>query len=111
MKNPVDVLTTLLMLSGIVICAANVEAASVTVTWNAPTTSIDGTPLNDLAGYRVYLGTAPPTCTSGSFHAVSSPTTTPTLGQSVSSRVTALSAGVTYFARVTAVNTSGNEGP
>lgn len=27
-----------------------------TLTWNAPTTNTDGTPLTDLAGYKVYSG-------------------------------------------------------
>jgi Divergent InlB B-repeat domain len=104
-------LNTLLMLTGVVTGATTADAASLTVAWNAPTTNVDGTPLKDLAGYRVYLGTAPPSCPGGTFFAVSSPTTTPSPGQTVSSRVTALSAGTTYFARVTAVDASGNEGP
>jgi hypothetical protein len=29
-----------------------------TLSWNAPTTNEDGTPLTDLAGYKVYYGTA-----------------------------------------------------
>ena len=29
------------------------------ISWIAPTTNADGTPLTDLAGYRVYVGTAP----------------------------------------------------
>jgi len=81
----------------------------VTVTWNAPTTNADGTPLTDLAEYRIYLGTAVPTCPGGSFHPVSSPTTTPGSGQTVSARVTALNAGTTYFARITAADFDGNE--
>jgi ABC-type glycerol-3-phosphate transport system substrate-binding protein len=31
---------------------------SATLTWDAPTTNVDGTPLTDLAGYKVYYGTA-----------------------------------------------------
>ena len=30
----------------------------VTLTWTPPTTNVDGTGLNDLAGYRIYYGTA-----------------------------------------------------
>ncbi|MBN1558589.1 MAG: fibronectin type III domain-containing protein, partial [Lentisphaerae bacterium] len=33
-------------------------AATVTLTWNPPTHNIDGTPLTDLAGYKLYLGHA-----------------------------------------------------
>jgi len=32
-------------------------AASVTLSWTAPTTNEDGTPLTDLGGYRLYYGT------------------------------------------------------
>lgn len=34
---------------------------TVNLAWNAPTTNVDGSPLTDLAGYRVYrqLGSAP----------------------------------------------------
>jgi len=31
-------------------------SAAVTLTWQPPTTNIDGTPLVDLAGYRIYYG-------------------------------------------------------
>ncbi len=102
-------LATALILVAVAAAGVNVEAASVSVTWNAPTTNADGTPLTDLAGYRIYLGTAPPTCPGGSFHPVSSASTTPGSGQTVSTSVTALSAGTTYFARVTAVDINGNE--
>lgn len=33
-----------------------VGTGSVTLSWQAPTTNEDGTPLTDLAGYRVYYG-------------------------------------------------------
>ena len=32
-------------------------SGQVTLTWTAPTTNADGTPLTDLAGYKVYYGT------------------------------------------------------
>lgn len=35
-----------------------VEAATITLTWDAPTENMDGTPLTDLAGFNVYYGTA-----------------------------------------------------
>lgn len=34
-----------------------------TVSWSAPTTNVDGTPLTDLAGFRVLYGTSPTTMT------------------------------------------------
>lgn len=33
-------------------------SVSFTLTWNAPTKNADGSPLRDLAGYRIYYGTA-----------------------------------------------------
>ena len=110
-EGPSRLLITLLMLTGLTVAATRVDAASVTVTWTAPATSTDGTPLTDLAGYRIYLGTSSPACPSGSFFTVPSSTPTPSAGQTVSQLVTALSAGLTYFARITAVDTAGNESP
>lgn len=88
---------------------AGVEAASLQVSWTAPTTNANGTPLQDLGGYRIYLGTAQPACPGASFHAVPSPTATPAPGQQIAYRIAALSAGATYALRVTAVDQSGNE--
>ncbi|HXD97248.1 MAG TPA: choice-of-anchor D domain-containing protein [Candidatus Acidoferrum sp.] len=102
-------LLTVLVLVAVAGGTAGVEAASVAVSWNAPTTNADGTRLTDLAGYRLYLGTVSPTCPSGSFHAVSSSTSAPAPGDTASANVTALSAGTTYFARVTAIDANGNE--
>ena len=102
-------LIVMLMLAGIVGSAIGVDAASLTLSWTAPTTNADGTPLTDLDGYRVYLGTSSPACPSASFFTMSSPTRTPTSGQTVSTGITALAAGSTYFARVTAIDTAGNE--
>jgi hypothetical protein len=36
-----------------------VATGSVTLTWEAPTQNVDGSPLTDLAGYRLYWGPAP----------------------------------------------------
>ena len=85
------------------------DAASVNVSWTAPTTSADGTPLTDLAGYRVYIDTAAPSCPGGSFVAVSSPTSEPSPAQTVSDRITGLTDAATYFARITAVDEFGGE--
>src|SRR5688572_7849395 len=86
-------LTVAVVLAG----PGRVDAASLSLSWNAPTTNVDGTPLSDLGGYRVYLATTSPACPGGSFLTVSSPTTTPAPGQTIASRVTSLSAGTTYF--------------
>jgi hypothetical protein len=85
------------------------EAAAVSLTWTAPTTNANGTPLTDLGGYRVYIDTAAPPCPGGSYHTVPSTTPAPTPASTVDSRIAGLAAGATYFVRVTAVDDSGNE--
>jgi hypothetical protein len=101
--------STLFLLATVMIAGHGAEAASVTVSWTAPTTNANGTRLTDLAGYRLYLATSLPSCPGASFHEVASPTTTPTPGQIVSTRVKGLKAHATYYARITSVDLSGNE--
>ena len=72
-------------------------AGNVTLTWNAPTTNVDGTPITGLAGYKVYLGPS-----SGVY------STQITIGNVNLYTVTLLPAGTYYFA-VTAYNTAGGE--
>lgn len=71
--------------------------AIVTLAWNAPTTNADGTPLTNLAGYKVYYGTA-----SGSY------TSTINVGKVTSYTINNLASGTYYFA-VTAYDTVGLE--
>ncbi len=66
---PVFVLALLLIITGCGGCGGgggsgsssssngNGSSHSATLTWDAPTTNVDGTPLTDLAGYKVYYGT------------------------------------------------------
>jgi hypothetical protein len=85
------------------------DAASLDATWVAPTVNADGTPLVDLAGYRLYLGTAMPSCPGPSFHSLPSATAAPSAGQTVAYRIASLVAGATYFTTITAVDSAGNE--
>jgi hypothetical protein len=103
------ILVTLLVLAAVAFGVTNVDAASLSASWNAPTTKTDGTPLTDLGGYRFYFGTTSPSCPGPSFLTVASPTMAPTAGDTVSTRLTGLTVGATYFVRVSAVDTSGNE--
>jgi hypothetical protein len=89
--------------------APRADAASLNATWVAPTVNADGTPLVDLAGYRLYLGTAMPSCPGPSFHSLPSPTAAPSAGQTVAYRIASLVAGATYFTTITAVDGAGNE--
>src|SRR5258706_289371 len=72
---------------------------SVTATWVAPVISADGTTLTDLAGYRVYYGTA-----SGTY----SKSVTVTDRTATSYTIANLPIG-TYFVTVTAFDASNNE--
>ena len=86
--------------------AAHAEQG-VTVSWTFADKNMDGTPLTDLAGARVYWGTA----SSNYTHVVDGPGGEP--GQTRSFRLTArehgLLAGVLYYVNGTAYNTAGLE--
>jgi hypothetical protein len=41
------------------VTVAQAAAGRATVSWLAPDTNVDGSPLTDLAGFRVYYGSAP----------------------------------------------------
>lgn len=74
---------------------------SARLSWSAPTTNVDGTPLTDLAGYRIYYGRS-----SGSYSSsitISNPAAT-------TYTIQGLTAG-TYYAVVRAFDSSNNEGP
>jgi len=48
--------TTCLGICVLALCACAACGAEVLLAWDAPTVNTDGTPLTDLAGYRVYCG-------------------------------------------------------
>lgn len=70
------------------------------LSWTAPTTNVDGTPLTDLTGYNVYQGNSPTVPTKV--------TVTPLPAGTTSYTITGLGAGTWYFA-VTAISKSGGE--
>ncbi len=70
---------------------------STTLSWNAPTSNADGSPINDLGGYKIYYGKV-----SHSYsHSVD-------VGTNTTYTIENLTAGTYYFS-VTAYDTSGNE--
>src|SRR2546430_16359952 len=69
----------------------------------------NGSPLTDLAAYRVYYGTSGAPCPGGTFLQTPSTTANPGPGQIVSVRFTGLSTTLLYNVSVTAVDTSGGE--
>lgn len=75
------------------------SAGTATLTWTAPTQNTDGTPLTDLAGYKIYYGTSATALTT--VGTISSPTATTTV-------IPSLGVGTWYFA-MTAFNAAGAE--
>ena len=74
------------------------HAAQATLTWDPPTTNADGTPLTDLAGYKVYYGTA-----AGNYSTVIDAVNV------TSYTVPNLTNNATYYFATTAYDTSANE--
>jgi len=73
-------------------------ANSVTLSWAAPSANADGSPLNDMNGYKIYYGNI-----SGSYPFVIN------AGMDTAYEVCSLTEGLTYYFAVTAYDTSGNE--
>jgi hypothetical protein len=98
-----------LILGGFLLVAIPGEAGILDASWAAPTMNADGSPLTDLAAYRVYYGTSGTPCPGGTFLQTASATPNPGPGQTVSVRFTGLSTTLLYSVAVTAVDTSGGE--
>ena len=77
--------------------------ADITVTWTFATNNVDGSALTDLAGAKVYYGTA----SSNYTVIVNVPGGVP--GGAGSKTITGLKAGTTYFFNGTAYNVAGAE--
>ena len=70
---------------------------SLMLSWSAPSTNEDGTPLTDLAGYKLYYGSLP-----GQYSQVI------TVGDYTTAEIGGLGTG-TYYLAVTAYDINGNE--
>ena len=73
------------------------ETGSATLSWAAPSTNVDGTPISALGGYKVYYGITPGVYTSLDVGPVSS------------YQVSGLTKGQMYYFTVTAYDANGNE--
>jgi Fibronectin type III domain/Divergent InlB B-repeat domain len=91
-------LICLTLITVIFLSASFVFPYSVTLSWNAPTKNADGTPLTDLAGYKVYYRNS-----SGGF------SQSINVGNVTTRTVSNLTDGIDYYFAVTAYDTSGNE--
>ncbi|MCC6544433.1 MAG: fibronectin type III domain-containing protein, partial [Nitrospirae bacterium] len=94
-----SILILVVILSVISIGATNsARAGQAILTWDPPTTNSDGSPLTDLAGYKVYYGT-----TSGNYSTVMD------VSNVTSYTVYGLFDNTTYYFATTAYNTSSIE--
>jgi hypothetical protein len=91
-------LIVMTMMTALTFGAVTAHAGQAKVTWGATTTNSDGTPITDLGGYNVYVGTAP-----GSYAQKYN------AGDVNSYLVANLNAGTTYYFAVTSYNTAGLE--
>ena len=98
-----------LVVGAVSFVAAPGRAGILDALWTAPTTNTDGSPLTDLASYRVYYGASSAPCPGAFFFQVASSTPSPPPNQTVTFRLTGVSAGTLYNVSVTAVDTSGNQ--
>lgn len=73
------------------------SAGTIKLAWDAPTTNEDGSPLTDLAGYKIYYGIASP-----DEHSID-------VGNVTTYTLTGLTPGQTYIIAATAYDASGNE--
>ncbi len=82
----------------ILLFASELCAGSITLSWDPPTTNEDGSPLTDLAGYKIYYGTS---SRNYSFYI--------NVGNVNSYTINNLTEGAIYYFAVTAYDISGNE--
>ena len=87
-------------LTAFAITVTATSTRSVTLSWNPPTTNVDGTPLTTLSGFRVYYGTAP------GQYGQTLPVPGPTLRSAV---IEGLGTGRTWYFAVKAVADGGVE--
>ena len=83
-----------LLLSGILLLTVPGTAGILDATWTAPTTNTDGSPLTDLASYRLYYDTSSSPCPGSASIQVASPASSPGPNQMISARLTGLTTGV-----------------
>jgi hypothetical protein len=72
---------------------------SATLTWTAPTLRTDGTPLTNIAGFRIYYGTS----------GASYPNMVPVANDLTTYTVTNLTSGTTYYFVATVLDANGVE--
>src|SRR2546425_6890780 len=84
------------ILSEVLLVTTPGTAGILDATWTAPITNTDGSPLTDLASYRLYYATAGSPCPGSSSVQVASPTSSPGPNLTMSFRLTGLTSGALY---------------
>jgi Bacterial Ig domain/Glucodextranase, domain B/Abnormal spindle-like microcephaly-assoc'd, ASPM-SPD-2-Hydin/Fibronectin type III domain len=97
------------ILSEVLLVTTPGTAGILDATWTAPTTNTDGSPLTDLASYRLYYSTASSPCPGSSSVPVASPTSSPGPNLTMSYRLTGLTSGTLYNVAVSAVDAAGSQ--
>ena len=97
------------ILSEVLLVTTPGTAGILDATWTAPTTNTDGSPLTDLASYRLYYATASSPCPGSSSVQVASPTPSPGPNTTMSFRLTGLTSGALYNVAVSAVDAAGSQ--
>src|SRR5262245_35000346 len=95
------------LLSGTLLGTGPSTAGILDATWTAPTTNTDGTPLTDLASYRLFYGPSTSPCPGSASVQVAAPTSSPGPNQTMSYTLTGLTAGALYYVAATAVDSLG----
>jgi hypothetical protein len=101
-------LTLSLALGLLLATMSRLWAAEANLSWQAPTTNEDGSPLTDLDRYNIYYG---PVSRGSQTNPADFqyPSSVPISAGQISYTLTGLTPGQIYYAAVTAMNTSGNE--
>jgi hypothetical protein len=77
---------------------SSLEAADAAFAWDPPVNYMDGSPLNDLAGYRIYYGQTSHTYS-----------TTVDVGLATTAAIANLAQGKTFFFTISSYTSNGNE--
>src|SRR5215813_8998329 len=85
-----------LTFNGILLVAASSHAGILTVSWTPPIANTDGSPLTDLALFRVYYSIFDSPCPGSTFVEVASPSLIAPANETISFQLTGLTAGASY---------------
>jgi len=98
-----------LALGGVLLTDAPIEGGVLDVSWIVPIANTDGSPLTELALFRVYYSIFDSPCPGSTFVEVASSTSIPPPNQKIIFQLKGLKAGSFYSVSVTAVDTHGKE--